>query len=803
MHTSYSIIIYNEDLNAKEKYLRCELQKGIKIIWFGKGEDKEYFKNDDFFNKFLQANLLQIHIIEDKNYFDKFDLIDGYISTTRNMSMEKLKEISLPKSFNVEQYLIEHESPKSNIVVKAGAGTGKTKVMIDRIMYLLHTEDIKIQEIAMITFTNEAAFSMKKKIKEEFIKRYRLTDENKYLNWLEDFNNMNIGTIHSFSKDLLEVFGNKIGYGENISIGNMKFEVNRIIDEECNYVKKLWEKNNRILTDNISNLIESRYFDMKNIIYKVWEEALKKNVSIEDLEAKDKNFTFIKEVLIRTEERFFRERISKNYVPLAMIIKDLNLCLDKNIETYSGSFKLKFIFVDEFQDSDNSQIDMLYKLKQITNCKIFAVGDVKQSIYRFRGATHTAFDNLDSKIKKIGESIVFIELIKNYRTKSELMKKMQEYFKTWSKEDYLSEFKDISCQIEGAGNIDIKEIEKKKEIEEALLDKIKELMDKNESIAVLTRRNNELEKIKKICRNHNIPCDIKGESNFYRSDAVMDFYWLINFILLGEDIGDHRHIYNFMTSPYIKNYRYDDLFLNKLIYLRKNNFGEKEIREYLYSLIDKETISIIEKYKNDFRMLPTLSVIRNILLELNPLDNMSYYNEIELKQYEANLNKLLNIFSQNFGNRTVSLYNIHSYLKNNIYSEGSSEEEAEIENNIKCFHIKGLTVHSSKGLEFDHVIIPYTNNEFIYSKQNPKKQDIEIIIDNNRSMIGIKCKYPKRKYLYIGNYEELKKMEEEEVEKEETRLLYVAMTRSKKSLTIIKRKKNEGKNWGFLLGVDK
>lgn len=106
------------------------------------------------------------------------------------------------KSFNYEQYQAVHTPYNSHLMVKAGIGTGKTHVMIDRIMFLL-TKNILLRDIIMITFTNESTNEMKKRLKDKLTSLSKLTGKTKYGLYAEDVKEMQISTIHSFSKSIL------------------------------------------------------------------------------------------------------------------------------------------------------------------------------------------------------------------------------------------------------------------------------------------------------------------------------------------------------------------------------------------------------------------------------------------------------------------------------------------------------------------------------------------------------------------------------------------------------------------------
>ena len=98
------------------------------------------------------------------------------------------------------------------------------------------------------------------------------------------------------------------------------------------------------------------------------------------------------------------------------------------------NLSVKFLFVDEFQDTDITQIRTFADLVEETGAKLFVVGDAKQSIYSFKGATDQGFD----MIQRLLGNIKCFSLRNNYRTCGNLMKIMEQYFLAWSKEGLLS-----------------------------------------------------------------------------------------------------------------------------------------------------------------------------------------------------------------------------------------------------------------------------------------------------------------------------------------------------------------------------
>ena len=119
-------------------------------------------------------------------------IIDG---NDRDRFVERVLQKECPL-FNSAQYLVEHCRPEKHVIVQASAGTGKTTVMIDRIMYLLHTQpDLHLAEVFMITFTNDAAEQMSQRLQDALMTRYSLTGNQRYLRWLEEQSHMNVSTM--------------------------------------------------------------------------------------------------------------------------------------------------------------------------------------------------------------------------------------------------------------------------------------------------------------------------------------------------------------------------------------------------------------------------------------------------------------------------------------------------------------------------------------------------------------------------------------------------------------------------------
>lgn len=223
MAPQYSIVLINKKYNDYYVKIGEWLSNGIKIFWFGDTDSVATLNSN--YSDFAKSFLLNCYAFSLHNCFG--EVIDG-----QDESKILSKVAAVTTSFNYEQYKIEHCYPEEHIMVEASAGTGKTTVMIDRVMYLLHTvSNIKLSDIAMITFTNEATAQMQKRLQETLLTRYRLTRNNKYLHYLEEQANMQISTIDSFSFDLIKKCGVVGGFSQQLKIKSLNYERKELIKD--------------------------------------------------------------------------------------------------------------------------------------------------------------------------------------------------------------------------------------------------------------------------------------------------------------------------------------------------------------------------------------------------------------------------------------------------------------------------------------------------------------------------------------------------------------------------------------------
>ena len=340
---------------------------------------------------------------------DSFVIQNGEFCPAQRYILKKLSEQS---QFNFEQYEVEHASPDKNIVIRAGAGTGKTYTMISRIGFICYTQNVPLRKMAdrivMITFTNEAADQMEEKLKTYFRNCYLVTSNPDYLEMISRIDHMQISTIHSYAKNLIAQMGTSIGYGIDLGITSSEFYRRKKISDLLDaYIQQKETEYGKNYTDNLGMPIYAIRDSILDFIGKLHN----KSVNIEAIEPQDfgtllnddthgELHELLASVIPSVEREYFEELLENNRIHLSSMMSVLNRFINDPAsesrirELKSDKNAKQFMFVDEFQDTDDSQIESLLRIAQVLDYNLFLVGDVKQCIYRFRGAKEKAFDQL-------------------------------------------------------------------------------------------------------------------------------------------------------------------------------------------------------------------------------------------------------------------------------------------------------------------------------------------------------------------------------------------------------------------------
>ena len=720
-------------------------------------------------------------------------------------------------AFNVAQYRVEHSGFGANIVVKASAGTGKTTVMVDRILYLMHmVPDLKMSEIYMITFTNEATNQMNDRLQEMLLKKYSLTKNKKYLTWLEQQSQMHISTIDSLAYDLFRRFGTGVGFGRDLGIQPLERERKNLIKD--------------LLSDQLDDTkaivsqIGMNYSDASKVIDAYWKELTSKGYTISEVLKKDwgdrknepvlTNFQdVIKAVLKEFEGKYSQLKLDENAISIHDLFFDFGHDLLAGKVDCKG-LNMKYLFVDEFQDTDATQIRTFARLVQRIGAKLFVVGDIKQSIYSFKGATDEAFDILDEEMPG---RLKYYSLRNNYRTCANLMKVMEEYFFAWSKLGLLQYDEAVRPFNKSVGSVEMDYIEGKNFIQTQTMNLIssalsdleleirsgaKKVTDKTK-VAVLVRGNMKATEIAELCRKHGKTVVLNSDCPFFLSQAVRDFYALISsYIFVEQPI----YTYNYLMTPYA-NYN-GVISVSEMERRMKNGAGNgMEVSDYLSEFLSQTKWY---EYQREFRLRPVVAVIKDIVEKSKvierfiAMDKVRMYGDawteakknrqalIDAKSYQKNLDKLMEMIQQRMDGDFTTLYDLYVYLTLMIATNREEmEPDVEMENDYDYTSVYIMTVHKSKGLEFDTVIMPAMNHSLVPSERTT--------VLAGKDKVAWTYEPGKSNQMKSQWYEELHREMIEKGVAEETRMLYVAMTRAVNRLILLVNDWSTYESWSSLI----
>lgn len=724
-----------------------------------------------------------------------------------------LKELASRSSFNIQQYFIEHADSEKNILVKAGAGTGKTYSMVSRVSFLCNRYEKPIvnvvDDIAMVTFTNDAADNMKKRLKQLFINYFVLTRNPKYLNLIEDTDLMRISTIHKFARELIKEASLQMGLGDNFAITSGDYSKEQIYEK---YLNAFIEKK-EVTNPNFINEIKIPLYQFRRMLIEFSNQLYNKSIDIKKMKEEALGNPpalmpffneIIMDVIIAAELEYETKIRESNKVDLREIMILLNdVVSNKNKE--NTHLKYKHIFIDEFQDTDDVQIDSFLKIQKLIGdeCHLFVVGDLKQSIYRFRGATISAFNRLNATPDKWEKHTINT----NYRTDSRLLEMMDDIFHGMGTNNWLPysyDYDHLVSELECGADDDnlfrcvpyhgkkddqiktLLELLKQEHDRIVEIEKTRKLSAEEKTIAILVRENWQIDNIIKGCKalDEKIEIETKVGGDLYQLDSTLDFGKLL---LALSNPDNPVCLINFMESNYVAgSFKYQGL----------QNCSKEEQIEKITILLDEYLKARMGKTWNELlsyvQAKPILVVLKTIYDSLQPWVN---YSEDEDKQrfyrtnYDLMIEKIIKSYSVDYLTLTVitNAIQINILTRQQEMARGTNEDASGIK--YLC-----TTVHKAKGLEYGTVILPYTGQAI----DNLKKANTDVNYADSKLSYSIKVSENKKDN--NSNYDS-----QEEISQricEEARILYVAMTRAIRNCIWMKDlDKHTSMSWSHFLEV--
>ena len=740
---------------------------------------------------------------------------EGFYNAGNLEILQKLTDVT---TFNQQQYEVEHASTQNNTLVEAGAGTGKTFSMVSRVAFLCNKKVNAVvniaDEIALVTFTNAAAINMKAQLKQMFVNYFVLTGDPRYLKFVEDTDRAHISTIHSFALDILRRESLYTGLGTNFRISSNEYLRGKIYDR---YLSDFFDK----MGMNNSNFISEipvPIYDLKKKVIGIADRLLAKSIDLKQIKLSEMgvsvenaipNFNeIIENVIIPAEVKYFEATHDTNNMDL----KECIILLGKVLNQLPGSLsalRLKYLFVDEFQDTDDVQIQVFQKLQKLINadCRMFVVGDLKQSIYRFRGARLSAFAQLIS-------SSLFdwntYHLTINYRTDHRLLDLYngifsdmgaQNYLPYTAKEDQLSSsvktaigddelLESIPCHAKDEAKffetfIDV--LCKQKAILADMMQKREEnrqepLSKEERTIAILVRSNWQVDKLVAAAKKKGISIDTKSGGDLFQLESSQDLYKLV---LALNNSANPVYMINFIES------NYTSLLLE---YQKFHGIPEEDclkdltrvLDEFLKVRMGKTWQQVIDEAYTH----PILFTLKQLYNALQPWKQYGYQPQ-DQKHYMANYEYLVERIIKYSHTDTLTLNQIADYLKINILT-GQQQLAREIEVDDNGIQILCTTIHKSKGLEYGTIVLPYTDEDISDIRK------VKLDANYSEAKLAYSVLFENKVRERNSNYDEI--IEIGEQISEESRILYVALTRAIRNCVWIKNLDlNPRISWGSLL----
>jgi ATP-dependent helicase/nuclease subunit A len=315
------------------------------------------------------------------------------------------------------------ETVDKNLVVTAGAGAGKTRVLVDRILYILKQGLADIDEIVAITYTNKAALEIRERLRKEMMRRKAEGDISKDL---ERLGIAYIGTIHSFCLRLLKENPVEACIDPNV----------KILEE---YRANAWLKESvgETIINNLENKLvfqltsEMGFSKLSNELYvnmiKMQNQGVDPSIVHKMAESEDEKTLAL--LINKSYKLYSNKKEQLVFMDYEDILQKTLALLEKNREILWGyREKFKFILIDEYQDLNFVQDGILRLLGEGTN--LFVVGDKKQSIYGFRGARVELFEKLRKDLESKGQAL---NLKDNFRSDERIIKYVNRKFESLMK----------------------------------------------------------------------------------------------------------------------------------------------------------------------------------------------------------------------------------------------------------------------------------------------------------------------------------------------------------------------------------
>lgn len=610
---------------------------------------------------------------------------------------------------NKEQKIaVEHQ--KGPLLVLSGAGTGKTRVLTSRFVYIVKNLKFDFNRIIAVTFTNKAANEIKERVK-------KALDQNIESPW--------IGTFHSIFAKFLRKHAHHVGLKSNFNILDSE-DQKKLIKQVLEYCKIDKEVSESIYLNEIQNLKDEKIFPQD-------KSKILKYSSLENI---DEIYNIYQQRLIEINAVDFGDILLHSYFILTNH-KDIQ-------ETHSNY--IQHILIDEFQDTNLLQYDLI-KLLLNNNQNLFCVGDDDQSIYAWRGAKIENIINFPNEF-----NCEVVRLTKNYRSNNAILEAASSVISN-NKNRLGKNLESFNKEIPEQ-KINLKSFYSQEEESLWVADNISRKYNDQETFGILVRLTAQMRSIEDKLIKYALPYEIIGGPRFFERKEIKD---VLSYLKLANSQSDDLSFERIINLP---RRGIGEQSIKIIIdHSRSNNLSFFESLKDL-AQSNKLSPSLLSKTQ------PFIDLINKIsdLINKTSLEDLGIFVIEEsgyLKMLENEKNKLKQIENESRIDNLKELVNALSEFEN---LDEFLEHVGLVNENQKKTHqnsIKLMTLHAAKGLEFDHVYLPGWE-EGIFPSSRALEQNSSKSLEEERRLayVGItrakydlNLSYASSRYTYgINNY---------------------------------------------------
>jgi len=535
------------------------------------------------------------------------------------------------------------------LLILAGAGSGKTRVLTYKVAYLIEEKCINPYNILAITFTNKAAKEMKDRI-------YSLIGEKAL--------DIQISTFHSFGLKIIRENYKLLGYQSNFTILDA--------DDSLSVIKKILKELN----------LDPKYYNPVNIKNKI---SGAKNELVDSIEYEKYSNTEFEKIVLKIYKKYCAILVKNNSVDFDdLLILPIKLFNNHPNVLIHYQEKYKYILIDEYQDTNEAQY-ILTKMISAKYKNICVVGDGDQSIYSFRGANYKNIFNFESDYKET--KIILLE--ENYRSTQNILDAANNVIKNnRNRKD-----KSLWCQNEEGLKINYyRAYDERNEIDYVIGEIRKKISINNISyndIAIIYRVNAQSRIIEEELRKVNMPFKVVGGFNFYNRKEIKD---LMSYLKLIHNEKDNVSLLRVINIP---KRGIGDATVNKLIKTSEEN--DTSIYEAINSGKELQFKNVIERLKAYKEKNTLTELIEEVLNKSGIRAELKNEKSIEADIRLENLEEFKSI-SKNF-EEIKGIVSLEDFLMELALVSDINEQKENKE------QINLMTIHSVKGLEFNTVFI--------------------------------------------------------------------------------------------------